>query len=170
MGAFLLLAGTPGKRFALTELADPDPPAFDGRPFRVRRPISTSMRERDSPHSRNHQPADLQAHRASARTHRARCGTRLHHECSRRPRNTASSMKSSTGRAPDRSSCDGCVALGSRNKGVSIMKPRTGSDDTLRCSFLPQVAGRGGQADLFAKRLSARVYLRRMRGGLQLDP
>ena len=65
MGAFLLMSGDQGKTLCSTELAYPYPSALHGRSFRTgyryRYP-----RARDFAHSRDHQQAYVQAHRANA--------------------------------------------------------------------------------------------------------
>ncbi len=70
MGAFLLLAGTKGKRFALPNSQDSDSSAIDGRPQRPGHRHRHS-RARNSAHPRDHQHADGQAHWPAARPDRA---------------------------------------------------------------------------------------------------
>ncbi len=79
MGAFLLLAGTKGKRFALPNsrilIHQPSMGGLSGQATGHRHSCA-----RDSSHSRNHQHPDGEAHRAVSRSDRARRGTRFHHE------------------------------------------------------------------------------------------
>ncbi len=79
MGAFLLMAGKKGKRFALPNsrilIHQPSMGGVERTGNRHRHP-----RARDSSHSRDHEQADERQHGPDVRTDRAGRGARLHHD------------------------------------------------------------------------------------------
>jgi len=78
MGAFLLLAGTKGKRFALPNsrilIHQPSMGGLSGQATDI------DIHPGDFAYSRDYQHADGQTYGPTSGSHRARCGARLYHE------------------------------------------------------------------------------------------
>jgi ATP-dependent Clp protease protease subunit len=102
MGAFLLMAGKKGKRFALPNCAHPDSSAVDGRAERSGDRHRHSC-ARDSAHPRDHEQADGEVDRAAAGADRADV-ERDFIMTLRRRRSTGLSTTSSIGRQPPQTS------------------------------------------------------------------